>query len=137
MISKIYYNVISNVLNCDIKAIDTNDTDSSVKSNEIAYFLAHDSEGYSFLKAHFEDSINIHELSHRCKEWAVSLKPNKHALSSYPLWGNKRDYPDTNGHYYICKHLATGSQFEAETELEAILKACSFILDKQNNKERS
>lgn len=131
MISKIYYNVISNVLQTNIKAIDTNDTDNTVKSNEIAY-LAIDCNDYSF-----EDKINIHELSFKCKEWAVSLKPNKHALSSYPRWGNERDYQDTNGNYYICQHLVTGAQFEAETELEAILKACNFILDKQNNKERS
>ena len=75
-------------------------------------------------------SINTYELAHKCKEWAVNLSPNKHALSSYPRWGDIRNYKKTNGSYYICQHLVSGAQFEAETEPEAIFKACQWILDK-------
>ena len=71
--------------------------------------------------------INVYELAHKCKEWAVNLKPNKHTLSSYPRWNNIRDYPETNGNYYICQHLVTGIQFEAETEPEAVFKACEYL----------
>ena len=74
------------------------------------------------------DKINIYELAHLCKEWAVNLSPNKHALSSYPRWGDIRNYKKTNGSYYICQHLVSGAQFEAETEPEAIFKACQWIL---------
>ena len=77
-----------------------------------------------------ELNINIYELAHKCKEWAVNLSPNKHALSSYPRWGDIRNYKKTNGSYYICQHLVSGAQFEAETEPEAIFKACQWILDK-------
>ena len=78
------------------------------------------------------DKINIYELAHLCKEWAVNLSPNKHALSSYPRWGDIRNYKKTNGSYYICQHLVSGVQFEAETEPEAIFKACQWILDKDS-----
>ena len=77
-------------------------------------------------------SINTYELAHKCKEWAVNLSPNKHALSSYPRWGDIRNYKKTNGSYYICQHLVSGAQFEAETEPEAIFKACQWILTKDS-----
>lgn len=76
--------------------------------------------------------VNIYEFAHKCKEWAVNLSPNKHALSSYPRWGDIRNYKKTNGSYYICQHLVSGVQFEAETEPEAIFKACQWILDKDS-----
>jgi hypothetical protein len=84
---------------------------------------------YQVFEMSKDEKINIYELAHKCKEWAVMLQPNKQALSSYPRWGNHKDYPETNGHYYICQHLVTGVQFEAETEPEAIFKACEWILD--------
>ena len=80
------------------------------------------------------DKINIYELAHLCKEWAVNLSPNKHALSSYPRWGDIRNYKKTNGSYYICQHLVSGVQFEAETEPEAIFKACEYILEQVEKK---
>ena len=76
--------------------------------------------------------VNIYEFAHKCKEWAVNLSPNKHALSSYPRWGDIRNYKKTNGSYYICQHLVSGVQFEAETEPEAIFKACQWILTKDS-----
>ena len=78
------------------------------------------------------NSINIYELAHKCKEWATHLSPNKQALSSYPRWGNLRDYQSTNGEYYVCQHLASGIQFEAETEPESIFKACQWILENKD-----
>ena len=80
------------------------------------------------------DKINIYELAHLCKEWAVNLSPNKHALSSYPRWGDIRNYKKTNGSYYICQHLVSGVQFEAETEPEAIFRACEWILEQIEKK---
>ena len=77
------------------------------------------------------DKINIYELAHKCKEWAVNLSPNKHALSSYPRWGDIRNYKKTNGSYYICQHLVSGVQFEAETEPEAIFRACEWLLNNE------
>lgn len=79
------------------------------------------------------NAINIYELAHKCKEWAANLSPNKHALSSYPRWGDIRNYKKTNGFYYICQHLVSGAQFEAETEPEAIFKACEWLLNELSN----
>jgi hypothetical protein len=93
-------------------------------------------KGNSKLWFEHRSRINIYELAHRCKEWAVMLHPNKQAFSSYPRWGNFKDYLETNGRYYICQHLVSGAQFEAETEPEAIFKACQWLLDnitKDNN----
>ena len=77
------------------------------------------------------NTINIYELAYKCKEWAVNLRPNKHALSSYPRWGDIRNYKKTNGSYYICQHLVSGAQFEAETEPESIFKACEWLLNNE------
>ena len=64
--------------------------------------------------------INIHELAHKCKEWA--LKQN-HSLTS---WAYKTDSA-------FCE---IGSRedddymfFEATTEVEAIFKACEWIME--------
>ena len=104
------------VLNTDLNYIE--------KDNKIGYLL--DNRQWYF--------INIYEFAHKCKEWAVNLSPNKHALSSYPRWGDIRNYKKTNGSYYICQHLVSGVQFEAETEPEAIFRACEWILEQIEKK---
>ncbi len=102
-----------------------------IKDNKV-YF--HESKQNTFpYKPVEEHTINIYELAHKCKEWAVNLSPNKHALSSYPRWGDIRNYKKTNGFYYICQHLVSGAQFEAETEPEAIFKACEWLLNELSN----
>lgn len=59
-------------------------------------------------------TINIYELANKCKEWAF--------IQGYALNSNFRGYCD------ICD---TGflEGFEAETEPEAIFKACEWILE--------
>ena len=103
-------------LHCGIK---------SIKNSEVIYW-------FDCIGEIREHSINIYELAHKSKEWAVNLSPNKHALSSYPRWGDIRNYKKTNGSYYICQHLVSGVQFEAESEPEAIFKACQWILDRNS-----
>ena len=99
------------------------DYEISISKNEIHYgHIDIEEDGF----------INIYELAHKCKEWAVNLSPNKHALSSYARWGDIRNYKKTNGSYYICQHLVSGIQFEAESEPEAIFKACEWILTKDS-----
>ena len=101
-----------------------------IKNNSLNYFYNSKDSGGGLFEAN--EYINIYELAHKCKEWAVNLSPNKHALSSYPRWGDIRNYKKTNGSYYICQHLVSGVQFEAETEPEAIFRACQWILDKDS-----
>ncbi len=62
-------------------------------------------------------SINIHELAHKCKEWA--WKTN-HVVSSFALKAHWRVLVDS-------KEL-----FIADTEPESIFKACQWLLDTKN-----
>lgn len=102
-----------------------------VKDNVVQYTTLGTTEyAFDMLENH---EINIYEFAFKCKEWAVNLSPNKHALSSYPRWGDIRNYKKTNGFYYICQHLVSGAQFEAETEPEAIFKACEWLLNELSN----
>jgi len=64
-----------------------------------------------------EEELNIHELAHKCKEWAF-IKGYK--LASYKSKNN-----------YICKDPFNGNEpYEGDdTEPEAIFKACEWIMD--------
>ena len=128
MISK---ELLSQVL--DKKVVVDDISNIELKENTITFIEDYwdEDEGSGFYRSH---TINIYELAHKCKEWAVNLSPNKHALSSYPRWGDIRNYKKTNGSYYICQHLVSGVQFEAETEPEAIFKACEWILEQVGKK---
>lgn len=82
--------------------------------------------------------INIHELAHKCKEWAIK--------QGYSLHSCIHDDGSYERYYSICdilKPLYDSSCLfdtllkttEANTELEAIFKACQWILDnKKENK---
>ena len=65
------------------------------------------------------ESINIHELAHKCKEWAVS---NNYGILSGFDWNKnpKADVAEINS-------LDDSIEFIADTELEAIFKACEWI----------
>jgi len=68
-------------------------------------------------------SINIYELAHKCKEW---LKNNvSNANSGFD-----------NGHRNFChiENYNIQDIFYADTEVEAIIKACEWILKETNAK---
>ena len=76
----------------------------------------------------FQESINIYELAHKCKEWAWE----KHSLMLFQT----QYFPKV---YYGVKDLKTPMEdfiskvpqcdrFSADTEPEAIFKACEHIL---------
>ena len=76
-------------------------------------------------------NINIYELAHKCKEWAYTqgyiifskIRLNSSYASCYFHNIGKHDYED-NFH----------NDFRAETESEAIFKACQWILDNRDSK---
>lgn len=75
-------------------------------------------------------SVNIYELAHKCKEWAT--KHNFHLVSwtiSYESVKNK-GYCQTHNTQDSTKE--NDKPFRESTEIEAIFKACQWILD---NKE--
>lgn len=67
--------------------------------------------------------INVYELAHNCKEYAMK---HDYCLNSFT---------DYNGTWFsYANNIIDGiaKQFSAETEYEAIFKACQFILDEQD-----
>ena len=89
----------------------------------------------------FQESINIYELAHRCKEWAYR--------KGYSLISGVFIVADDNGNAvfdyfnsclinYIEKENRKQvlNNFKSDTELEAIFKACEWIIEQtkcQNN----
>lgn len=71
--------------------------------------------------------IDIHNVAHKCKEWALT---KQYILSSKPRTNSSLAACsfDKNGKcdYYNDYH----NDFRAETEPEAIFKACEWILEK-------
>ena len=64
--------------------------------------------------------INIYELAHKCKEWAVNLGYILYStVHGYECYIDSRSFIDN-----------TPIRFLAESEPEAIFKACQWILDK-------
>ena len=67
----------------------------------------------------FDDLINIHELAHKCKEWALSVYDS----IDFMVYGRSQcditifTQPDDIKY-----------NFNADTEPEAIFKACEWIL---------
>ena len=82
------------------------------KTEIIVQFVEHD------------EVINVHELAHKCKEWA-NLKG--YGISTHILI--KQKLCDIYPHNYSTGSDDTIAQFEAETEHESIFKACEWIME--------
>lgn len=86
---------------------------------------------------HTSYPMNIHELAHKCKEWAYekgyelsSWKTKKEKNREYGVssWNDKM----TLNIGWIC---STGLHYTfSETEPDAIFKACDYILKELSNK---
>ena len=118
MISK---ELLSEVL--EIKVFTEIREDDDVRNNILVYW---EFDGY-----HNEcRNINIYELAHKCKEWAIG--EYGFSLHSFPC-------PDDT---YTCEiykfHKSTGyaivDWFNCLSEVESIFKACQWILDNKESK---
>ena len=78
---------------------------------------------YYILDDDFLDAcINIYELAHKCKEWADSIGYILYsAIHGYECYIDGRSFIDN-----------TPVRFLAESEPEAIFKACQWILTKDS-----
>ena len=113
MISK---ELLSEVLNVDVKDIYGLGASCSISASELSYSVHRNGD---------LNIINIHELAHKCKEWAVSVK---HGINS-SVDGFSKD--ETNGFssvYLMDDPDKILQDFYAYTEPEAIFKACEWIL---------
>ena len=77
--------------------------------------------------------INIYELAFKCKEWAYT---NKYRLSSgqHRLNTKQEHYINNQIASYFCSvYYITNDdsdiQIDANTEIEAIIKACNWVLE--------
>ena len=98
MISK---ELLSEVLHQDITAF-------SIKGNTLFYQCTD----------YFDDCINIYELVHRCKEWAISKGWILHEVR------NLKEYIV----YFSGDFRNPSDDFRCDTEPEAVFKACEYIL---------
>ena len=97
-------------LHCGIK---------SIKNSEVIYW-------FDCIGEIREHSINIYELAHKCKEWAVIRQ-----------FYNVASLLDYTGHTCIIRQdpmtfINTELRFRAGTEPEAIFVACQWILNKDS-----
>jgi len=65
----------------------------------------------------YTNKINIYELAHKCKEWALD---KGYIIESYTFFD---DRSENKGYARIGKY-----RFPLKTEVEAIFKACQWIL---------
>ena len=84
-------------------------------------------------------NINIHELAHKCKEWATKQGFKVKAELSYGTEKGKVqlekyqefDIYDVFG--YKVGHIAKSDWFECDSEPEAIFKACTWIMEDRDD----
>jgi len=75
--------------------------------------------------------INVYELAHRCKEWSIDLWKRGIYIAHSGLTCNKQGFASI----FISEERTTDcayieKEFYADSEPEAIFKACEYILKK-------
>ena len=91
-------------------------------------------DNYYVVKADRWQEINIYELAHKCKEWAwqqhelMLLQTQYFPKIFYGIKDLKTSMED-----FITK-VPQCDRFSADTEPEAIFKACDYILNELSNK---
>lgn len=87
-------------------------------------------------RLHSGSSINIHELAHKCKKWAVEQDYGyiinsciKYTFGYAQVEWYEKNHKDKHGTYR--EHTFKSEWFKAtnNSEPEAIFKACQWILD--------
>jgi hypothetical protein len=77
----------------------------------------------------FGQSINIHELAHRCKEWAFNLD-GMYIVTSQRYYHPKGNEWESN---LSMEDGAWSHAYYADTEPGSVFKACQWILDQKDN----
>lgn len=75
---------------------------------------------------------NIYQFAFKCKEWALS---NGHYLKSRGVnILSKESMPKCEVEYIDKNNMFVAKDFYSNTEIEAIIKACTYILNTLSNK---
>ena len=97
-----------------------------IKNNSLNYFYNSKDSGGGLFEAN--EYINIYELAHKCKEWANNLPSKRYQLYS--------GICPKSLNYSVCSIFSGAieqtEKIIANSELEAIFKACQWILDKDS-----
>ena len=97
-----------------------------IKNNSLNYFYNSKDSGGGLFEAN--EYINIYELAHKCKEWT--------SINSYALESSVHMQPKRSSVAGCQIHWRYETEdlpyFEADTEPEAIFKACEWILTKDS-----
>ena len=95
-------------------------------SNKMVYLLK-DWNQLVYTKQEEEFSINIYEFLNKCKEFIVD---NQYVLKiNYVLFSNTRKLSNVEIILYKNKeHEADYYDMDSKTEIEAVIKACEWIL---------
>ena len=100
---------------------------SEVLGKEVTNIQKGCTENELKITAYFGDArqsfhINIYELAYKCKEWAYENDYYIYSIVTFAAEGSCYLTHENN----ISKRLKT---FDSDTEQEAILKACEYILN--------
>ena len=88
-------------------------SDASIDEFECRYYDVEDDKYYS---------CNIYELAHKCKEWALK--------QGYYLHSHTKEYNDCRCIVKSLDNITQQFSCEMDTEVEAIFKACQWIMNK-------
>jgi len=92
----------------------------TIKDNEIIFSIFYESNSLNETGLHSSKNINIYELAHKCKEWAMTKERT--------IWSGW-DYGVGKFVSMIGEHGVNELiNNDADTEPEAIFKACDYIL---------
>lgn len=123
-------NMISKELLSEVLGVDIEDvyiTENQVLYSIPNYEIEEDSETFYI---NLGTRINIHELSHKCKEWAYEkgyILYSGKEVNEYTCYFEK----ETG---FELSNIDTWLSTFSDTEPEAIFKACQWILDYKDNK---
>ena len=121
MISK---ELLSEVLGIPLGEITKIDNDSN---KGYKYIVVYHTElnPKKYMCPYHVESINIHELAFKCKEWLMGKVSN--CCSGFD-----------NGGRWFCyiEDKVNIDRFYADTEPEAIFRVCQYILENQNEKSK-
>ena len=99
-----------------------------IKNNSLNYFYNSKDSGGGLFEAN--EYINIYELAHKCKEWALK---QGYYFSTYSFNFDSNTEQEHRIRLLIGNDVVYfGDDSSMETEVEAIFKACQWILDKDS-----
>lgn len=83
------------------------------------------------LEAHTSVKWCIHKVAHKCKEWAKLQKITLEDGKQYPFL-IASNISDTSEFGASARIMIIDEKFRADTEPEAVFKACQWILDNKD-----